>query len=290
MQRFLMSFSTRHMNTKHADCIVIGSGAAGLYAAWNAARTGRKVLLAVRDGIEDSNTSKAQGGIAAVCRTYGIDLREQPIPIASAVHYMIGGVWTDAWGRTSISGLYAAGEAACTGLHGANRLASNSLLEGLVFGRRAAMASAREPELPRGKVPVWEVGHPKGRGFQDLAHEAEMLHWQMAEKLGICRTRQAMEKMISYIEAKQEIVAGSTAACRAGLDFRNQLTAAELIARAALRRQESRGAHFRTDYPERRKEWQHSLRDQAVWPASYGQGGGTDVYGSAFRPAAHCMV
>ena len=108
--------------------------------------------------------------IAETCRQVGLDIATDPIPVGPAAHYLMGGIDTDEWGRTSLAGLYAAGEAACTGVHGANRLASNSLLEGLVFGARAAAAMMLTPQaapLKPDRRPCWSLGAARGGGHVD---------------------------------------------------------------------------------------------------------------------------
>lgn len=173
--------------------------------------------------------------IVATLRQYGWDLGRQPVPVRPAAHYAMGGVWTDLYGRASLAGLFAAGEAACTGVHGANRLASNSLLEGLVFGARAAQAMAAEPALEHGQgVPA----HPR----EHVALPRERLHRRMAEAAAVIRDGTALRAWLAEIEAPP-------AAAHAPLEDRNLTLVAGAIVRAALARQESRGAHFRSDFP-----------------------------------------
>jgi L-aspartate oxidase len=195
--------------------------------------------------------------IAAMCGRLGLDLAHDLIPVGPAAHYIMGGVDTDEWGRTSLPGLLAAGEAACTGVHGANRLASNSLLEGLVFGARAAAAMQREPEgvAPRPDRVVGADGADAqlklrapvadgARGFSRAITEIRDLMWRRA---GLFRTRQGLTEAVDMLEDLAEADGSTTESCR----HRNLLTIARLIARAALRREESRGGHFRQDFPNR---------------------------------------
>jgi len=170
--------------------------------------------------------------VFAACMAGGVDPRVQPIPIAPAVHYHMGGVVTDASGATSLSGLYAAGECASTGVHGANRLASNSLLEAAVFGTRAghAAAMARDPTTaPLAAEPAPEL--------PDLA--LTELRQTMTREVGVIRRAQGLARALTVIDRLIE---------RHGRAL--PLVAARLVAAAALERRESRGAHYRADFPE----------------------------------------
>ncbi|HEX8071893.1 MAG TPA: L-aspartate oxidase [Pyrinomonadaceae bacterium] len=197
--------------------------------------------------------------IYATCLRYGVDLTRAPVPVSPAAHYTMGGVRTDLDGRTSLPGLYAAGEVACTGVHGANRLASNSLLEGLVFGARAGRAAAADCAHEPGASAAVEtsaahdeeaatVEEPGGdeastrasAGALAVRKRVRRLMW---ERVGILRTRESVERALAEFE--------QIARARLRAPTRNFLTVATLIARAARWREESRGAHFRLDFPER---------------------------------------
>ncbi|HEY9898859.1 MAG TPA: L-aspartate oxidase [Pantanalinema sp.] len=189
--------------------------------------------------------------IMAYCRQHGINPPADMLPVAPAAHYFIGGARTDLSGRTSVSGLYAVGEAASTGVHGANRLASNSLLEAVVFGRRAAEAIAKEG--PSDVRPIGEtVAHypaPEAPAIDveglRAAFQAEM--WQDA---GLLRTGSGLERALARIRAWRVEVeeAALTSTDRSLHELRNLLQVGELVAAAALWREESRGTHFRTDF------------------------------------------
>jgi L-aspartate oxidase len=178
----------------------------------------------------------------------GLDLRKDLIPILPAAHYAMGGVRTDLRGRTSVPSLYAAGEVAATGVHGANRLASNSLLEGLVFGMAAGSAMLEETESAEGRST--DDAPPAGipdAATAEVAAEVRSLAW---EKIGIVRERAELEGAVARLQdlARAATEAPST---RRGLEIGNMARVALMIGRCALFREESRGAHFRKDFPER---------------------------------------
>lgn len=208
--------------------------------------------------------------IAETCRQYGVDIEHDFIPIAPAAHYMMGGVHTDAHGRTNLSGLYACGEAACTGLQGANRLASNSLLEGLVFGRRvaedivAAAARAEAQAAPRAAFCAelfFEEHGLREAAFSDTARLNRETQVLMTQYLGIRRYAPGILKAIQELSRLSSLREGYAAESAEELDLRGRLAADLLIARAALRRRESRGAHYRMDYPEKSEKWRHHVLD-----------------------------
>lgn len=182
------------------------------------------------------------------CRDAGIDPVTEPIPVVPAAHYFMGGILTDADGQTSIDGLWACGECTSTGAHGANRLASNSLLEAVVFSARIA---AKIGAVNDGKSQDWSKGSVDR---DDLTAENDTeamttLRKAMSESFGVVRDR---DGMLAGLRIIVELESSNRDAA-----FRNVLATAKLVAVSALRRHESRGGHFRTDFPEKRPEWQH---------------------------------
>ncbi len=193
-------------------------------------------------------------GISSCLQTYGLDLAHDLIPVRPAAHYLMGGVRTDLFGRTTLPGLYAAGEVACTGVHGANRLASNSLLEGLVFGARAAETMLKEN--PPGKIPatVEKTSVPTGIQAASESEAArtfalrERLRNQMWLHAGLLRDQAGLSAMQAQLEAMRPELPRATT--RENAELCNLHTVAELIVASALARKESRGAHARTDFPQ----------------------------------------
>ncbi len=186
--------------------------------------------------------------IYATCLKHNVDITIDQVPVRPAAHYLMGGIRTDLQGRSSLPGLYAAGEAACTGVHGANRLASNSLLEGLVFGARAGQTMIQELKLT-GKTAAGsaeqQASIPAKGDPEQFIQGIQQLMWN---KVGIVRSRQGLTEAVQHLQgAAQEL---PPATSRHNCEARNIHTAALLIARSALARLESRGAHYRTDHPE----------------------------------------
>ncbi len=222
--------------------------------------------------------------IARTCKEYGVDIEKEYIPIAPAAHYMMGGVHTDEQGRTNVAGLYAAGEVACTGLQGANRLASNSLLEGLVFGRRAAEDIIASGETESGRH-AWTSSGFHATAFSDTARLTRETQTLMTQYLGIRRYDGGIRRGLQEIQRLAALREDYAAETPEELDLRNRLVVCELIAQAALRRRESRGAHYRMDYPEKDEKWRrHFLdnRDEMGTPLQQHQEGeqhdGNDIW------------
>ena len=192
--------------------------------------------------------------IAAACKRDGLDLAHDLIPVAPAAHYFMGGVTVDTWGRTTVPSLFAVGEVSCTGVHGANRLASNSLLEGLVFGRRVASLLAGNAQ-----PGAWPAASPLPgvqREASEIVTPERSLTAPVAETIRQ-QLREAMWRDVSLRrDAEGMTAAGKTLRKLAGAgpvdpETANMLLAAQLITTAALARRESRGGHFRSDYPDR---------------------------------------
>jgi L-aspartate oxidase len=209
-------------------------------------QAGRRVFLDAR-GIQRA-FAKRFPGIFALCVARGIDPRKERIPVTPAAHYMMGGIVTDLAGRSSLDRLYACGEVSCTGVHGANRLASNSLLEGLVFAERVARDVGTLSHLPRlPRRTDWHVPVLTDRGAALVADDTvRSLMW---DYVGIDRTAKGLR---TGVERLDELVArlpeGAT-------EEANMIEAAQVIAMAALLRRESRGGHFRRDFPRPKHKW-----------------------------------
>jgi L-aspartate oxidase len=194
------------------------------------------------------------------CLALGIDITKEPIPVVPAAHYTCGGVVTDLKGRTDLTGLYAVGEATYTGLHGANRLASNSLLECVVIGKAAAADIAEQGDVEQAPVRLWDESKVEDADEQVvIAHNWDELRSLMWNYVGIVRTTRRLERALHRIELLRTEVQDYYANFRVSRDLielRNLLECAELIVRSALLRKESRGLHFSRDYPK-------------TWPVSY---------------------
>ncbi len=188
--------------------------------------------------------------IYSTCMQYNIDIATELVPIRPAAHYSMGGVRTDLSGRTSLPGLYAAGEVACTGVHGANRLASNSLLEGLVYGARAAQEMRQHLAEPttRSSNPTTGAGVAGNNGqnaeVESLIRKAQSLMWQ---HVGVVRDGKALQQVVPDLRSLQSQIPGRGQ--RRSYEAMNIVQTGLLIARSALAREESRGAHYRLDHP-----------------------------------------
>jgi L-aspartate oxidase len=217
-------------------------------------RTGTRTVFLDMTALEEEFLKHRFPTIYATCKFYGLDLAREPIPVSPASHYCMGGIRTDLWGRSTVPGLYAAGEVSCTGVHGANRLASNSLLEGLVFGARAGEAAAGDStgQVATGKAagPESSNGHRDNNISTAVKKRVKRLMW---ERVGIIRDRDSLQRAIrEFDQISKSNLSNSS---------RNFVTLAMLVAQAALWREESRGAHFRSDFPARDEKWRvHSIQ------------------------------
>lgn len=195
--------------------------------------------------------------ITGMCEEMGLDPSVDPLPVVPAAHYMCGGIPTDTRGKTGLQRLFAVGETACTGVHGANRLASNSLLEGLYFADRAAGAAGeqlRGEDLPVPEVPPWDPsGTRQARELVLLRHDREEIRDLMWDYVGLVRSRERLkraERRLALIAREVEAFFRYTRVTMGLLELRNLAQVAMLIARSALQRRESRGLHFILDHPE----------------------------------------
>jgi len=195
------------------------------------------------------------------CLDHGLDITQTPAPVAPAAHYMMGGIKVNTWGETNVAGLFATGEVACTGVHGANRLASNSMLEVLVFSKRI-IERTRPGE--KGKTPDqehrWEVQRrldqwPAGETISPpTVTDIQTLLW---DNVGIVRNRESLTTAAETLTAWQDVLPPPTD--RFSYELKNLVIAGRLMTEAALLREESRGAHFRSDFPQNSPDWLHHL-------------------------------
>jgi L-aspartate oxidase len=195
------------------------------------------------------------------CRDHGLDITKGLIPVAPAAHYLMGGVKVNSWGETNIPGLFAAGETACTGVHGANRLASNSLLESVVFGKRVVQRTEMT-------VPSCHCEERSDTAISHCLPHREVLsnvpplnlpnlQSLMWDKVGIIRSGEGLEEAAGILATWQSLLAQSSD--RLSYELNNLVLCARLVTEAALIRKESRGAHFRTDFPRTLPEWQRHI-------------------------------
>lgn len=199
------------------------------------------------------------------CRSIGIDVATQMIPVSPAAHYSCGGIKTDIWGRTSIRNLYAAGECASTGLHGANRLASNSLLEAMVFAHRSFQSASElyKKGISSPAVPAWDAEGTRASVEMILITQSQKeLKLVMSDYVGIVRTNERLQRAIRRLDLLHEEIERlyqrtevSTALC----ELRNLITVAYLVVKSAGFRKESRGLHFNTDYPQKSTILQNTI-------------------------------
>jgi L-aspartate oxidase len=192
--------------------------------------------------------------IYAHCLEFGIDISKEPIPVVPAAHYTCGGIVTDLKGRTGLPGLYAIGEASCSGLHGANRLASNSLLECVVFAKSACEDILATPPLPFPKLPKWDESRVTDADEEVvIAHNWDELRRFMWDYVGIVRTTKRLKRALHRIHLLEREIEEFYTNFRVSYDLielRNLVVTASLIVRCALKRKESRGLHYSPDYPD----------------------------------------
>jgi L-aspartate oxidase len=229
-------------------------------AIWRQRQDGGEVFLDGRQAVGDAFPTRFPT-VYRICREQGLDPRVEPIPVAPAAHYHMGGIWVDSGGRSSLPGLWACGEVASTGTHGANRLASNSLLEALVFGARLEddLKAALDEALPTKAVLASAirragVAPPAGkRGVVSAAATVSRLRRAMWKWVGLERDEEGLSHALERIEA---LTLRHDPLDR---EIQNQLVAARLLATAARCRRESRGSHCRRDFPETSPAWEKRL-------------------------------
>jgi L-aspartate oxidase len=224
---------------------------------WEMKRTGSEYVLLDITSQNASYIKERFPAIAAECLRYGYDMTAEPIPVVPAAHYMCGGVTSNTHGRTSMPGLWVVGETAFTGMHGANRLASNSLLEGLVFGRRAGLSASKHLASVRGEpvptVPDWEIGSavPSDEAVIVTQNwdEIRRLMWNY---VGIVRSDARLRRAsrrVALLEEEIREYYWKHLITRDLLELRNIASVAELIISCAASRRESRGLHYTIDHP-----------------------------------------
>jgi L-aspartate oxidase len=239
-------------------------------------RTGSRTVFLDMTAFDGDFLRERFPKINEVCLQFGLNIAKDMLPVSPASHYCMGGIRTDLHGRSTVPGLYAAGEVTCTGVHGANRLASNSLLEGLVFGARAgeaAVTDSPESQVSGSKSENPELGtRDIGHGTQIATAVRKRVKRVMWERVGILRDSASLKKAIREFEQIE--------ASKLSTSSRNFVTLALLVARSALWREESRGGHFRSDFPIQRDEFlAHSIQkiDKEVSSSRQIDFGGADV-------------
>lgn len=199
--------------------------------------------------------------IYSTCLEYGIDITKDPIPVSPAAHYFMGGIFTDDWGRSSLKGLYACGEAACNGVHGANRLASNSLLEGVVYGGRSALAAVQD--TANREIREQDINIDKLIAIKDSQTELESIQSCMWKNVSVSRNENDLGEAIAFLSEFLKKFNGGTPEDRNSAELKNLATVGLLMANAAKMRKGSRGGHYREDYPDRIKENWHIYFENA---------------------------
>lgn len=220
-------------------------------------RTGTRSVYLDMTAMDEEFLKNRFPKIYETCRFYGLNIATDLLPVSPASHYCMGGIRTDLHGRSTVAGLYAAGEVTCTGVHGANRLASNSLLEGLVFGARAGEAAIAD----NSKFKIQDLRFEsedknpktKDQNFEISTSVKKRVKRVMWENVGILRDAKSLKRALREFEQIEKANLSNAS--------RNFVTLAILVTRAALWREESRGGHFRSDFPEQHEEWRvHSIQ------------------------------
>ena len=219
-------------------------------------RTGTRNVFLDMTALSEEFLKERFPKIYETCKFYGLNIAKDLLPVSPASHYCMGGIRTDLYGRTTLEGLYAAGEVSCTGVHGANRLASNSLLEGLVFGARAGRAMVEDNlkfKIQNLKFDNSKSDAQNSKSIEISTAVKKRVKRLMWERVGILRDANSLKRALREIEQIEQANLGTSS--------RNFVTVAKLVATAALWREESRGGHFRTDFPKRDEKWRvHSIQ------------------------------
>ncbi len=224
------------------------------------------VLLDVT-GMEPARVIARFPQIYRFCLDHGLDITRSRIPVSPAAHYTMGGIRTNVWGETTIPGLYACGECACTAVHGANRLASNSLLETVVFAKRVVGRTVEAPGAAAQPTPD-AIDPAEAAPAETPPPSREALQSLMWDQVGIVRSGDGLSRAKTALSAWQAAL--PPAADRPSHELADLVVCGRLVAEAALLRQESRGAHYRSDFPEPREEWRRHIvfRKGAPFPRS----------------------
>ena len=205
--------------------------------------------------------------IYRTCLNYGLDISKDKIPVAPSQHYCMGGIKADVYGRTSIKGFYACGETACNGIHGANRLASNSLLEGLVFGKKISeevgeilLKTGGEENYVKPEIKV-EMSERKSlsKDIFDIVKVKADIKKTMTEKVGIIRKEERLLAAYEKLKGYEEMVSHMKNVTMDDVEIQNMIILAKVIIESAIARKESRGAHFRSDFPDPKEEWKRNI-------------------------------
>ena len=221
-------------------------------------KTGTRNVLLDMTALDEEFLKERFPKIYETCKFYGLNIATDLLPVSPASHYCMGGIRTDLHGRSTVKGLYAAGEVTCTGVHGANRLASNSLLEGLVFGARAGASAVADSAKSIVQSPKFEEENPQSAvrnpQYEEISTSVKKrVKRVMWENVGILRDAKSLKRALREFEQIEKANLSNAS--------RNFVTLAMLVTKAALWREESRGGHFRSDFPEQREEWRvHSIQ------------------------------
>ena len=221
------------------------------------AKTGAdKVYLDITGELSDRVSARFPQ-IYQHCMRHGLDITKEPIPVTPAAHYAMGGVRTNVWGETTVAGLYACGECACVGIHGANRLASNSLLETVVYARRVVERTLERSEPTAATVTPDAHALSHAELSEAPALDRAAVQTLMWDDIGIVRDGEALSRGTATLAAWEAALPDPTD--RPAHELANLVLCGRLTATAALMREESRGAHYRSDYPDRSDEWQRHI-------------------------------